>query len=100
VLQFRTELTTVLTTTMTTVGLPDTLNDATVELVSCLVTPSARAYGSEGWGFESLRARPAQGRFACPSQSATLMVDDTSDNLNSEFRVKAAEVVPCLRVQR
>jgi len=45
--QFRTELTTVLTTTMTTVGLPDTLNDAKVELASCLVTRSARAYGSE-----------------------------------------------------
>ena len=45
---FRTELTTVLTTTMTTFGLPDTFNYATVELTSCLVTPSARAYGSEG----------------------------------------------------
>jgi len=45
---------------MTTFGLPHTLNYATVELASCLVTPSARAYGSEGWGFESLRARPAQ----------------------------------------
>jgi len=54
---FRTELTTVLTTTMTTVGLPYTLNYATVELASCPVMPSARAYGSEGWEFESLRAR-------------------------------------------
>ena len=51
----RTELTTVLTR-MTTVRLPDTLNYATVELASCLVTPSARAYGSEGSAFESLRA--------------------------------------------
>jgi hypothetical protein len=42
------ELTTVRTTTMTTVGLPDTLTYATVELASCLVTPSARAYGSKG----------------------------------------------------
>ena len=42
---------------MTTVGLPDTSTYTTIELVSCLVTPSARAYGSEGWGFESLRAR-------------------------------------------
>jgi hypothetical protein len=33
---------------MTTVRLPDTLNYATVELASCLVTPSARAYGSKG----------------------------------------------------
>jgi hypothetical protein len=40
---------------MTTVGLPDTLYYATVELASCLVTRSARVYGSEGWGFESLR---------------------------------------------
>jgi hypothetical protein len=42
---------------MTTVGLPDTSTYATVELASCLVMPSARAYGSEGWGFESLGAR-------------------------------------------
>jgi len=33
---------------MTTVGLPDTSTYATVELASCLVTPSARTYGSEG----------------------------------------------------
>jgi hypothetical protein len=32
---------------MTTVRLPDTLNYATVDLASRLVTPSARAYGSE-----------------------------------------------------
>jgi hypothetical protein len=44
---FRAELTTVLTTTMTTVGLPDTSTYTTRELVSCLVTPPARAYGSE-----------------------------------------------------
>jgi hypothetical protein len=58
------ELTTVLTTTMTTVGLPDTSTYTTIELVSCLVTPPARAYGSEGWEFESLRARflPAETR--------------------------------------
>ena len=54
---FRTEVTTVLTTTTTTIRLPDTLNYTTIELVSCLVAQSARAYGSEGWGFESLRAR-------------------------------------------
>jgi hypothetical protein len=51
------ELTTVLTTTMTTVGLADTSSYTTTELVSCLVIPSACTYGSEGWGFESLRAR-------------------------------------------
>jgi hypothetical protein len=50
------ELTTVLTTTMTTVGLPDTSTYAAVEPVSCLFRRSACAYGSEGWGFESLRA--------------------------------------------
>jgi hypothetical protein len=43
------ELTTILTTTMTTVGLPDTSTYTTRELVSLLVTPSACAYGSEGW---------------------------------------------------
>jgi hypothetical protein len=42
------ELTTALTTTMTTVGLPDTFTYTTTELVSCLVEPSACAYGSEG----------------------------------------------------
>ena len=41
------ELTTVLTTTMTTVGLPDTSTYTTIEPVSCLVAPSACAYGSE-----------------------------------------------------
>ena len=50
------EPTTSLTTTVTTVGLPDAVTYATIELVSCLVAPSARAYGSEGWGFESLWA--------------------------------------------
>jgi len=57
----RRELTTVLTTTMTTVGLPDTSTYRTIELVPCLVAESACAYGSEGQGFESfgraLRAR-------------------------------------------
>jgi hypothetical protein len=48
---------TVLTTTMTTFGLPDTLSCATVELAARLLTPSVRADGSEGWGIESLRAR-------------------------------------------
>ena len=44
------ELMTVLTTTMTTVGLPDTLNYATVDIALRLVTQSARGYGSDGWG--------------------------------------------------
>ena len=45
---FHRELTTLLTTTMTTVGLPDTSTYTTLDLVSCLVAPSACAYGSEG----------------------------------------------------
>jgi hypothetical protein len=44
---------------MTTVGLPDTFTYTTAESVSRLVARSTCAYGSEGWGFESLRARPA-----------------------------------------
>src|ERR1700692_5069929 len=48
---------------MTRVPLTGTRAYTTLELVSPLVAPSARAYGSEGWGFESLRARPAQRRF-------------------------------------
>jgi hypothetical protein len=47
---FRAELTTILTTTMTTFRPLDTLNYTTVESTSCLVTPSARGYGSEGLG--------------------------------------------------
>ena len=42
------ELTTLLTTTMTIVRLPDTSTYTTLELVSCLIAPSACAYGSEG----------------------------------------------------
>src|SRR5262249_42047846 len=42
---------------MTTIRLPDTSTNTTTELASCLVTQCARAYGSEGWEFESLRAR-------------------------------------------
>ena len=42
---------------MTTDGLPDTFTYTTTESVSRLVAPSTCAYGSEGWGFESLRAR-------------------------------------------
>ena len=57
VLLFCPRQTTVPTTTMTTFGLPDILNYATVELASRPVTTSARAHGSEGWGFESLLAR-------------------------------------------
>jgi len=42
---------------MTTTDHPDTHTYTTIELVSWLVAPSACAYGSEGWEFESLRAR-------------------------------------------
>ena len=55
------EFTTALTTTMTTVGLPDTFTYTTIELVSCLVRtiglcPRIRRFEV----FESLRAHPAQ----------------------------------------
>ncbi|MDT5411176.1 MAG: hypothetical protein QOG14_3396 [Mycobacterium sp.] len=49
--------TTFLTTTLTTVQHRGTSGYITSVLPSCLVTVSAHAYGSEGWGFESLRAR-------------------------------------------
>jgi hypothetical protein len=52
------ELTTLLTTKMTTVGLPDTSTYTTTKLISCLVTPPARAYGSEGWPSASTRCNP------------------------------------------
>ena len=44
----QTELTTLPTPTMTTVTRPDTSTYTTMETASCLVAPSARAYGSEG----------------------------------------------------
>ena len=50
--------TTFLMTTLTTAGHPHTPSYITQGLPSCLVTVSARAYGSEGLGFGSLRARP------------------------------------------
>jgi hypothetical protein len=39
---------------MTTIGLPDNSTYTTIDLVSCLVAPSACAYGSEGYGFQAL----------------------------------------------
>src|SRR5271167_192734 len=74
-------LTTVLTTTMTTVRLPDTSTYTTSELVLCLVAPSACAYGSEGWGFESLRARPAQRPFPSLRKCLCVHIDDSFDDL-------------------
>jgi hypothetical protein len=62
-------LTTVLTTTMTTVGLPDTSTYTTIKLASCLVTPPAHAYGSEGSSSASMRCNPLTMRLAgvdCP----------------------------------
>jgi hypothetical protein len=67
------ELTTVLTTTKTTVRLPDARASTTMELISCLVVPSACTCGSEGWGFESLRARTAQRPF--PSYRKVLLAE-------------------------
>ena len=45
-------------TTLTTAGHPHTPSYITQGLPSCLVAVSARAYGSEGLGFGSLRAPP------------------------------------------
>jgi hypothetical protein len=66
---------------MTTVGLPDASTYTAKELVSCLVTPSACAYGSEGWGFESLRAHAAQRPFPSVWEAARLLIDDSFDHL-------------------
>ena len=74
---FRTELTTVLTT-MTTVELPHDFTYTTTEIVPCLVAPLACAYGSEGWGFESLRARTTQRRFPSLWEVVLLHIDDSS----------------------
>jgi hypothetical protein len=66
-LLFHRELTTVLTTTMTTVALPDASTYMTIELVSCLVAPSACVYGSEGWGFvKGHEDLPVDGHEICP----------------------------------
>src|SRR5258708_30355995 len=50
------ELTTALTTTMTTIGLPDTFTYTTTELVSCPVVSSACAYD------QKVRASHERGR--------------------------------------
>ena len=39
------------------------------------------AYGSEGWGFESLRARSAQRRFLPLWEAARLPIDDSFDDM-------------------
>jgi hypothetical protein len=96
-----TQLTTVLTTTMTTVGLPDAPNYATVELTSCLVTLPARTYGSEGLGVRipsgALRQRP----FPSLWEAALLQFDDSSQrtramatSLGFEGHMKWAEAMP------
>jgi hypothetical protein len=75
------ELTTVLTSTMTTVRLLDTSTYTARELASCLFTGSARAYRSEGWGFESLRARPAQRCFLSSWRRRHWFFDDSFGDL-------------------
>jgi hypothetical protein len=94
------ELTTVATTTMTTVGLPDTSTYATVELASCLVMPSARAYGSEGEGFESFRARIGQRRF--PGREAARLRGPLADPYltHPAWRVQSASASPGFTKQR
>jgi hypothetical protein len=54
-------MTTVLTTTTTTVGLPNAFAYMRQELVSRLFTPSACAYGSEGLALESFRCAERDG---------------------------------------
>lgn len=68
--------TTALTTTMTTARLPDTFTYTTTELVSGLVEPSACAYGSEGWEFESLRARSLPAQMCSPAIRRGRVVTD------------------------
>jgi hypothetical protein len=72
------ELTTLLTTTMTTVGLTETATNTTREFVLCLLTPSACSYGSEGWEFESLRAHSTQRRFPSLRRPRYSFSDDSS----------------------
>jgi hypothetical protein len=78
----------VLTTTMTTVEPPHAFTYTTTELVSCLVTPSARAYGSEGWGFESLRAR-------IPKQCLTCLDPNSRSCANLRRRPECHGDVTC-----
>jgi hypothetical protein len=91
---FHLELTTALTTTMTKVRPPDTSTYKTVELILCLVTPSARAYGSEGWGFESLRARPGQRRFSSLWKGLCWFFDDSFDDLIAPAGLASAQESP------
>src|SRR6267378_2185590 len=78
-------LTTVLTTTMTTVGLPDTSTDTARELASCLLAQSACAYGSRV-RFHPLRIRHAA-RTACsePSRWVQFVQFDQHKCLASDF---------------
>jgi hypothetical protein len=43
--------------------------------------PSARAYGSEGWGFESLRAHAGQWPFSVLRMRRCWFFDDSFDDL-------------------
>ena len=53
-------------------------DDIHCRTASCLTTASARAYGSEGWGFESLRARSAQRRLPSLWRRRCWFFDDSS----------------------
>src|SRR6476620_12036141 len=75
------ELTTILTTTMTTVRLLDTPAYTATKPHSCLVARLACANGSEGWGFESLRAHPGQGRFPSLRRRRHWFFDDSFGDL-------------------
>ena|ERR1700692_4163497 len=50
---------------MTKVGLPDTSTYTTADLISCLVAPSACAYGSEGWGSNPFARATSQNSKIC-----------------------------------
>src|ERR1700736_133143 len=70
---------------MATAGLPDTSTCTTIDLVSCLVAPSARVYGSRV-RFHPLRIRHAV-HIACsePSGSVQFVQFDQHKRLASDF---------------
>jgi hypothetical protein len=86
---------------MTTVGLADTSTYTTMELISRLVAISACTYGSEGWGFESLRARRRSEALSvivegtsvrCLTTLLTRVSDDSEPSAAADLRVVAITV--------
>ena len=70
-------LTTVVTTTVTTVRLLDTHTYTTIGPLSCLVTPSACAYGSEGGGSNPFGRTQLSGPFWYCAGDAIAFFDDS-----------------------